>query len=81
MLTCREFDEFMLDYLDGELSAWSRFKCWLHVTICRECTEFVRQYHRTIALGQQAFDDPDESVPDSVPEELIRAALDRRKAR
>jgi len=79
MLTCKEFDDFMVDYLDQELPVWQRFMCWLHVKMCRECANFVREYHRTIALGKSAYDAPDEPVPDSVPEELISAALAHRE--
>jgi hypothetical protein len=33
-----------------------------------------------VALGQKAYDAPDEPMPDSVPEELVKAALAHRKA-
>jgi len=80
MLTCKEFDQFMTDYLEGSLPVWQKYMCWLHVKMCRECTYFIRQYRRVVALGQSAFDSPDEPVPDAVPEELIQAALAHRKA-
>lgn len=79
MLTCKEFDDFMIDYLDGGLPAWQKYMCWLHVKMCRECAEFVRQYRRTVALEQIAYDSADDPVPDWVPEELIQAALTRRR--
>jgi len=79
MLTCKEFDDFMIDYLEGGLPLWQKYMCWLHVKLCRECAHFVRQYQRVIALGQNAFDNPGDEVPDSVPEELINVALSYRK--
>lgn len=81
MLTCKEFDDFMIDYLDGELPVWQKTLCWLHVKMCRECANFVRQYRRTVALEKNAFDSADDPLPDSVPEELVKAALTRRKHR
>ncbi|MCH7537802.1 MAG: hypothetical protein IID57_08115 [Proteobacteria bacterium] len=81
MLTCKEFDDFMVDYLDQGLPVWQKFMCWLHVKMCRECAHFIREYQRTIALGKMAYDDPDEPLPDSVPEELIEAALAHRNTR
>ncbi len=81
MLTCKEFDAFMVDYLEGGLPVWQKFMCWLHVRMCRECAYFIRQYRRVIALGYDAFDSPDDAVPDSVPEELIQAAIAHRKAK
>lgn len=79
MLTCKEFDDFMVDYLGDGLPVWQKFTCWLHVKMCRECTYFVREYQRTIELGKTAFDDLDDQVPDSVPDELIKAALAHRR--
>ena len=81
MLTCKEFDDFMIDYLGGGLPLWQKYMCWLHVKMCRECAYFIRQYHRVIALEQNAFDSPDSAVPDSVPEELVKAALAHRNAK
>ncbi len=81
MLTCKEFDDFMVDYLEGGLPVWQKFMYWLHVKMCRECAYFIRQYRRVIALGQQAFDSPDSAVPDSVPEELVKAAMAYRKSK
>jgi len=81
MLTCKEFDAFMVDYLEGGLPVWQKFMWWLHVRMCRECAYFIRQYRRVIALGQDAFDSPDDAVPDSVPEELVQAAIAHRKTK
>ena len=80
ILTCKEFDQFMVDYLDGRLPAWQNAVCWVHIKMCRECAYFVRQYRRAIALGKCAFDSPDDALPDSVPEELIKVALTLRKS-
>ena len=79
MLTCKEFDDFMVDYLEGGLSIWQKCMCWLHIKMCRECAHFVKQYQTVIALGQAAFDNPDDEVSDSVPEELIKAALSHKR--
>ena len=82
MLTCKEFDDFMVDYLDGDLTVWQKFMCWLHVKMCRECASFIQQYQKVIKFGQSAFDAPDDDpLPDSVPEELIKAALVYRNAK
>ena len=59
MLTCKEFDDFMVDYLDRNLPVWPKYMCWLHVKMCKECAEFLREYQRTIKLGKSAFDAPD----------------------
>lgn len=81
MLTCKQFNEFMIDYLEGGLPVWQKYMCWIHVKMCRECAYFVQQYRKAVALGQNAFESPDEAVPDSVPEELVKAAIAFRKSR
>lgn len=80
MLTCREFDDFMADYLAKELPLRRRLDCWLHVSLCSACRKYLREYRRTIALGKQVFfEHPDHPVPDSVPDSLVRAALMHRR--
>ena len=78
MITCREFEEFVLQYLDGELPAKQRKVFEWHLRICRECREYLAAYERTIELGKAALGPADTSVPDDVPEDLIRAVLDSR---
>lgn len=79
MLTCKQFDDFMVDFLEKDLPFAQRLGCWLHLKMCRDCAKFVHQYQQTIALGKQAFEDPNEPVPESVPEDLINAALVHRR--
>ncbi len=81
MLTCKEFDGFMIDYLEDGLPVWQKYMCWLHVKLCRECAYFIQQYRQVVALGREAFESSDEPIPDSVPEELIKAALAHRKTK
>ena len=80
MITCREFEEFILGYLDGELPArQARIFEW-HLRICRECREYLAAYRRTIAVGKAALGPADDRLPDDVPEDLIKAILDSRDA-
>jgi len=79
ILTCEEFNNFMVDYLEDGLPIWRKYMCWMHVKMCQDCAHFVQQYRRVLELGQDAFSNPDDPVPNSVPEELIQAALAHRK--
>jgi anti-sigma factor RsiW len=78
MITCREFEEFVLDYLDDELPAAQRSVFELHMRLCRECREYLAAYKRAQELGYAILNSGDEPVPDDVPEDLIRAILDAR---
>ena len=79
MLTCKQFDNFMLDFLEQDLPLKQKLGCWMHLKMCRDCSKYIRQYQKTIALGKQAFEEPNDPVPESVPEDLIRAALAHRR--
>jgi len=49
-----------------------------HLSICRECREYLEAYKRTIEIGQAALGPADESVPEDIPEDLVRAVLESR---
>ena len=74
-MTCREFADFMMDYLSGELSSESRAAFEHHLSVCINCQRYLDSYRETIALGKQAFDDEDTLLPAEVPEELVKAIL------
>ncbi len=78
MITCRQFEDFILAYLEGELPAKQRFVFELHLKVCRECRDYLAAYRHTIEISKRVFEDPDQAVPDEVPEDLVRAVLDAR---
>lgn len=75
MITCRELEEFIAEYLDHALSwrQWIVFR--LHLLYCRECRDYLVSYERTVALGKAVFQHPDGPVPEDIPEDLVRAIL------
>ena len=81
MLTCREFDEFIVDYLDHELPWPIQVSMRMHQLLCRKCRAYLADYLRTIKLGQSVFDDPESEMPDSVPQELVKAVIMRLKTK
>lgn len=76
-MTCREFVDFLMDYLSGELLPDVRSNFEWHLDVCPNCVRYLETYKTTITLERLAFHD-EEEVPPSVPEELIRAILDSR---
>jgi len=79
MITCKEFDGFMVDYLDNELSDKQRSKFELHIRMCRECRQYLDAYQRTIEVSQAACSSADDAVPNDVPDDLVKAILKARK--
>jgi anti-sigma factor RsiW len=80
-VTCREFADFMMEYLDRELQLEVHQAFEHHVSLCPACERFLRQYRSTVAAGRAAFAmGEDHAVPADVPEELINAILESRRA-
>ena len=78
-LTCREVADFLADYLAGELGADDRSLFEEHLADCPECVAYLRSYADTIRLARNAWGEPDDPVPASVPEGLVRAILAARR--
>ena len=74
-ITCRMVEEFLMAYLDRELSFWTRLRFKLHLLICLDCTNYMQEYQNTIALGIRLFDSPDEVAVNKVPDEILRAII------
>jgi len=78
-VTCREFADFIADYLASALPAETGAQFDRHLSACANCRQYLDGYRATIELGRRAFDDLDADVPSTVPEELVKAILDSRR--
>ena len=74
-MTCREFADFMMDYLSDELSTESRAVFDYHLSRCINCQRYLASYHETVKLSKRAFEEDDANVPSQVPEDLVKAIL------
>ena len=79
MITCREFEEFVLRYLDGELPPRQVKRFEWHLRLCRECREYLAAYKHAVEIGQAVLGPAQDPVPDDVPEDLIKAVLESRE--
>ena len=75
MINCQQFEDFILAYLEDELPSKQRFVFELHLKVCRECRDYLSAYKRTIDVSKRAFDDPNQPLPEDVPEDLVKAIL------
>lgn len=80
MLTCQQLIEFLTDYLDGQLPLTQRAAFEVHLALCRDCRSYLHNFKTTIAASQKAFSDASEPVPANVPEDLVQAILNSRRA-
>lgn len=81
-LTCSEFIDFIMAWLDGELAPEPRRAFAEHLALCPDCVDYLESYQRTVALGKAAWEAPgDAPVPDEVPEALVQAVLAARRGK
>ena len=80
-MSCREFTEFLHEYLFGNLPAEERIEFDKHLAECPWCVAYLDSYRKTILLEQSAFAASESDPPPAdAPEELITAVL-RARAR
>jgi anti-sigma factor RsiW len=78
-MTCREFTDFLMDYLSNELAEDVRQRFDHHLTVCENCRRYLDSYRESAALGRLAFKDADSAVPADIPEGLVHAILESRR--
>ena len=75
-MNCREFTEFLHEYLFGNLPADERAEFEKHLAECPWCVAYLDSYKKTILLTKEAFAAlGNGSPPADAPEELIQAIL------
>ena len=75
-MTCREFVDFLMDYLEQSLPKTQRETFEEHLGDCPSCVTYLETYAETVRLEKTLCeDDPDGPVPEDVPEQLVAAIL------
>jgi anti-sigma factor RsiW len=70
-MTCREAIDFLMAYLDGELTAEQRAAFDHHLSVCAACRRYLASYQETVRLERIA--NPQDAPP--VPDDLVRAIV------
>ncbi len=79
MISCKDFVDFIMAYLDSDLSESERSAFEEHIEMCPPCVNYLRNYQQTVELGASLCRDPEGPVPDQVPEGLVNAVLAARR--
>jgi anti-sigma factor RsiW len=79
LINCREFDEFIVNYLDGSLPARQRLAFKMHLAACSTCRNYLKQYRKTMSAAQNAMSALEERHA-AVPDDLVRAVLSAKAA-
>ena len=83
-MNCKEVIDFLMEYLDDELSEEQRSAFESHLKVCSACVAFIESYKQTLQLtkhlrfseaGQKVEDKVDDIVLEDVPHGLVDAIL------
>lgn len=79
IISCREFDEFIVSYLDDTLPARQRMLFQGHLAMCSKCRKYLKRYKQTMNLAKIAYEPvkPDRS---DVPDDLVKSIMNARRA-
>ncbi|MEX3010053.1 anti-sigma factor [Hoeflea sp. TYP-13] len=75
MITCEDFEDFILAYLEDELNARQKFVFEMHLKLCRECREYLAAYRISLELAKQSGKADPDALPAEVPEDLVAAVM------
>jgi anti-sigma factor RsiW len=79
-MTCREFVDFLMEYLDGELPAESKSVFETHLEKCPPCGAYLHNYEQTVRMAADMVDCEEQDALPEAPEALVQAVLRARKA-
>ena len=79
MITCREFNDFIYEYVEGALTEKQVILFKRHMRVCPMCRNFLKTYIAAYKAERHILPYNDIDVPDSVPQDLIDAILDVRQ--
>jgi len=79
-VNCREFVDFLMDYLDGTLPDQQLTTFRQHMDDCPSCVTYLDTYRETVRLGRELCADPEGPVPPEVPRGLVEAVLAARRS-
>ena len=74
-LSCRDFTEFLNEYVDGSLAPDKKRLFERHLEICPDCTNYLQSYRETMKQSALALGAGLALPSKPVPEDLILAVL------
>lgn len=78
MITCEAFEDFILAYLEDDITPRQKFVFEMHLKVCRECRDYLKAYRAAIELAKLGAREAEDVFPIKVPEDLVKAVIDAR---
>lgn len=80
LMTCEQFEQTVVDYLDGEMKPSARRAVDLHMRMCPACRRYLRAYSKARHLAIDALTFSEQKALQTIPEDLVQAILAGRNA-
>lgn len=80
MITCSEFESFVLAYLEDDLAPRQKSVFELHLKVCRECRDYLVLYRASLDLAKGALEIDRDRLENDIPEDLVKAVIAARNA-
>ena len=75
-ITCREFEEFLSDYVEGRLTEQQLKLFNRHMAVCPDCRTSLAAYLKAVEMGKAVCaEDEKDHIFDRAPQALIEAIL------
>jgi|GEM_PF-1528139 len=82
MISCKQFDEQLDEYIEGELSFGGRIRMAIHKVICRACALYAVAYQKTIGAVKASIEDQDiQAADEPVSEDIVQDILNHQLKR
>jgi len=79
-ISCREFEDFIIDYCEDDLTPRQRRTFDAHLKVCEKCQDYLGAYCSVVELTKRVHEERDQFAPEPVSEHLIEAILVAREA-
>ena len=75
MITCQQFEAFIVDYLEGGLTTRERRRFNRHLRVCQGCRAYLAAYEASIEAAKKGLAEPARPEFDDAPEDLVMAIV------
>ncbi len=80
-MTCQEIADYLMQYLEGELTPSQQETFEMHLQECPDCMAYLESYAMTIKASQSAYSDDGCFNMTEIPEDLVNAILASQQVR
>jgi len=77
-IDCESLENFVVEFLDGQLPQETRQAFLKHIEECKHCKEYLQSYRKSIDLSKAALNGDDTNAANqdgAIPDKLVEAIM------